>query len=690
MTAMVASYLVLLSHLAAASSAEGLPSSPNALEKLIVTEFPGASACILLLHIKGQSGCRGTAEKVPLMYYSDRVRQNGGTGGDVVLVVEEENLPEFLANLASNGSSLARSVKGGLIVRGKGGKGRPSSFSPADVFPHKNFAPYTDGGYEWNPSGLGLLRTGRAWPPLYVLTEEESEAFREMAEWNRAKGYRYPQYVADLTTEMLAADQANTFECLDKSTCLPIGGYSVASSLPPPTPASASGAAAVDDECVLVLAQVGDSNVFHGLNKGAESSISGMVAAAAAYEAVARSFKDRGVAPSRRLAFALVGSEGYGLSGSRRLVHDLGNASHAIAGCHLSQVSFVVEVGPVGLAAPYKGGAREYYLHWTPGAREANQSIYSAFEEAADDSEGRAVLRTPVGTPGIPPSSLMSFSNHSNIRGLVLADFERRVKNPYLSSYMDDGENYDVSSVYIAAELVAGALVNVAFGGDDAGQRIDRELLNSTVVGLSDCLLTSKPGMQCDLVQRVADSYLTRASLYPGIVSYEAADDQSPNDKTDLVRFLWGYLATRAAGLADLSDVGGAPPCDYPSGKLKCPLAGQVCARWRSQESGSKSKNGRCVAANVQYAPAWSHHLTYTVGKDGYGKWGVNGTAGAILDEIWTESYWPPYTPTALVYMTEGFAYELGLFLAGSALTVCWFYAMGRASRHIAKELKQT
>ena len=35
-------------------------------------------------------------------------------------------------------------------------------------------------------------------------------------------------------------------------------------------------------------------------------------------------------------------------------------------------------------------------------------------------------------------------------------------------------------------------------------------------------------------------------------------------------------------------------------------------------------------------------------------------------------------------------AYELGLFLAGSALTVCWFYAMGRASRHIAKELKQT
>ncbi|QDZ22350.1 nicastrin [Chloropicon primus] len=661
-------------------SESGLPTSPNDLQNRIVTEFTTASACVLLLHTKGQSGCYGRTSKAPLRYYADYA----GKEEPVVLVVEEEEVPHFLENLVEEGSPLAKGVRGALIIRRGDGLGRPSSFSPEERFPDGNFAPYDDKTYAWNPNGLDLLRTGKAMPPLYALSVEESEAFREMVDWNKNEGYSYPQYVADLTTEMLAAEEANSFECLDKSTCLPIGGYTVASTLPPSAAASSPG-----QDCVLVLAQVGNSNIFHGLNKGAEASISGLVAAAAAYEAVARAVKSSGEAPKRRLAFGLIGSEGYGLAGSRRLAHNLKNESYSLGGCSRKDISYIVEVGPVGLAAA-KDSSKEYYLHMTPEAEQDNATVFDIFKTAAAGVEGAVDVEKPTGTPGIPPSSLMSFQNPNSdgksIPGLVLTDYDQRISNRYLSSYMDDATNVDISSVYSASNLLSRALYMLASDSSADSIKIDGDLLNSTVHAMSDCLLTSKPGLQCPLVQQIADSSLTQASFYPGVVSYQVQNDQSPNDKTDLMRFLWGFLATRSEGLEDVKKIAGAPHCDFPSGKRKCESEQEVCVRWKSAEKGA---NGRCVAASVQYIPAWSHHLAYKVNKDGYGKWGVDGTVDTVSDEIWTESYWPPDSPSALVYLSEGFLYECVMFFVGLGLTLSWFWAMKKANTKIDKEMKQ-
>ena len=272
----------------------------------------------------------------------------------------------------------------------------------------------------------------------------------------------------------------------------------------------------------------------------------------------------------------------------------------------------------------------------------------------------------------------------------MVTDFNRRISSTYLSSYMDDKDNVDLESVFSASEVISRALYSIALDASAGAlpkMDLDLELLNSTVYGLAECFFLPKPGMQCSLVQQVADSYLAQASFYPGIVAFmTSGENQSPNDKTDLVRFLWSFLATRAGGLEDSEEEISAQSCDFPTGKRKCPGEGQVCARWRTTEKGS---NGKCVFASMQYIPAWSHHLTYSINKNGFGKWGINGTSATIRDEIWTESYWPPYTPSAQVYLTEGWYYEMVLFFSGLALTLCWFVAMRKTNRHVTKVMKQ-
>jgi len=674
-----------------------LPKSPEQLAEWIVTDFPQASACVLLLHSKGQSGCFGEISKVPLRYFSSASADEDESKPSVVIVRENE-VAAFFEKLADESeTSFVKGLKGALIVRSGDGssddEGRaPPHFSPAARFPHANFAPYANKKYAWNPMGLDLIKTDRALPPMYVLGEKESEDFRKVGQWNERKGYKYPQYVADLNTQMLASKDKNSFECLDKSNCLPLGGYSVLSTLPSTQTQSQYAAEKKGDspkECVLVLAQTGNSNVFHGLNKGAESSLSGLIASAAAYEVIAKAFAASSAsAPKRNLLFGFVGNEGYGLAGSRRMVHALNSNANAVGKCSWDDVSYVVEVGSVGLARE----AKDFFLHMTSDSQPSNASVFDFFQTAAKNSEGGIAVHEPSGTPGIPPSSLMSFQDvvldgdqevKKSIPGSVFTDFNQTLRNKYLSSYMDDGKNVNMPSILAASELIARALYMVAHNSSAEPLDIDRKSLNATVYGLAECLFTSDPGMQCSLVQQVTDSYLSDVSLYPGVMPFPIKNEQNPNDKTDFVRFVWNFLATRSEGLPKLDELADAVPCNYPSGKLKCPGKNEVCARWRSKEKGS---NGRCVNATVEYVPAWSQLLTYDIQS---GKWNVNGTADTIEDEIWTESYWPVYTPSASVYLTEGYAYEMVLFFAGLGSTLVWFGLMRRANSHIAKQMKQ-
>ena len=131
----------------------------------------------------------------------------------VVLVVEESQLPVFFDILSRPAvlSTFNKVVKGAFITRGNKKSDRPTSFSPASTFPFKNFAPYPTGDYEWNPNGLDLLNRTSTFPPLYLLSVKESLDFTERLEWNKRRGYKFPQYVAKLNTEMWASKDANSF-----------------------------------------------------------------------------------------------------------------------------------------------------------------------------------------------------------------------------------------------------------------------------------------------------------------------------------------------------------------------------------------------------------------------------------------------------------------------------------------------
>jgi hypothetical protein len=156
---------------------EGLPSSPHALERDIVTDFPQASACVLLLHTKGVSGCAGQKHGLPLRQFEpnkteetwERLRE------PVVLAVEESDVDVFFHKLSEPESKFAQVVKGGFIITTKAKGKRPASFSPASTFPMKHFAPYREKHYPWNPSGLDVLKLNgnTAFPPLFLLSDEE-------------------------------------------------------------------------------------------------------------------------------------------------------------------------------------------------------------------------------------------------------------------------------------------------------------------------------------------------------------------------------------------------------------------------------------------------------------------------------------------------------------------------------------
>lgn len=136
----------------------------------------------------------------------------------------------------------------------------------------------------------------------------------------------------------------NSTTCIGAQTCLPLGGHSVVATLPPlPPPGNASAPAPVDDlPAVWILSQFDTAGLFHEAMVGADAPVSGLIAMLAAAELLGSSNATAAVAAAglryrRRLVFAALGGEPWGLMGSKRLLWELsvgggGNASAPLAG----------------------------------------------------------------------------------------------------------------------------------------------------------------------------------------------------------------------------------------------------------------------------------------------------------------------------------------------------------------------
>lgn len=121
----------------------------------------------------------------------------------------------------------------------------------------------------------------------------------------------------------------NSSACIAARTCLPLGGHSVVAALPPLPPQGDDGLPAL-----WVLSQFDSSALFHEAAVGADAPVSGLIAMLAAAEALGNASSAAPAPPPyrRRLVFAALMGEPWGLMGSKRLLWEAGSANSTTAG----------------------------------------------------------------------------------------------------------------------------------------------------------------------------------------------------------------------------------------------------------------------------------------------------------------------------------------------------------------------
>ena len=336
----------------------------------------------------------------------------------------------------------------------------------------------------------------------------------------------------------------NSSACIRAGSCLPLGGHSVLATLPrlpPPPPllsskgSTAAGAgqaamaAAADDlPAIWVLSQFDSSALFHEAAVGAESPASGLIAMLAA----AQLLGSAGGAPRyrRRLVFAALAGEPWGLMGSKRLLWELeaGNSSMAglslapgrVAGvsrkglqswrtaglrrvCSLAappshppllflhaprSLLQVLEVGQVGRARQHGGGIQQLYAHYPRGSSGAGgggdsppAELLRALEAAAGSATevgpgGVGLERASKVTPGLPPTaSAGSFvrvapgSSGGPVPAVLLSDFDAAFRGSTFQSQHDTLDTIDADSIAATAVVLARAAHALALGGGGGG-----------------------------------------------------------------------------------------------------------------------------------------------------------------------------------------------------------------------------
>lgn len=182
------------------------------------------------------------------------------------------------------------------------------------------------------------LSSPAQWCPLVPLATQPAKMSPLLQGMNADLALNF----ARMTLTMEA--NGNSSACLAAQTCLPLGGHSVLATLPPlPPPANdssvpagaasagAAGAAAVDLPALWVLAQVDTAALFHEAAEGADAPVSGLIAMLAAAEVLGSSNASAAMAAAgaryqRRLVFAALAGEPWGLMGSKRLLWELSTA----------------------------------------------------------------------------------------------------------------------------------------------------------------------------------------------------------------------------------------------------------------------------------------------------------------------------------------------------------------------------
>ncbi|XP_031397601.1 nicastrin isoform X2 [Punica granatum] len=568
----------------------------------------------------------------------------------------------------SKDSGFAGYIGGALVESGSVSQNNIKGFSPAQKFPEAEFAPYSNISYEWNPLGSGILKNAYNFP-VFLLSDSSSLILQELASKNekRKDGYTSSMAEFDLVMQTTKSGTHDSESCLKEETCLPLGGYSVWSALPPINVSLGNQSKPV----ILVTASMDSASFFRDKSLGAESPISGLIALLAAVDAL--SHLDGLDDSSRQLVFLVFTGEAWGYLGSRRFLLELDLQSDAVLGLNGTLIEMIVEIGSVGKSGG--PGAKKYYAH-TAGASSVTNKTLDGLKRAQDSlgSDQVKITSASSANPGIPPSSLMAFiKKNTEISGVVLEDFDTAFVNKFYHSHLDDSSNINSSAIATTASLVARTLYILA--SDE--KNLSTTSLSTIKVNISlveqlvGCLLSCDPGMSCELVHSYISATTACPSNYVGVILGEPSSTPYSGAVADISRFLWNFLADKTSvPMVNLNST-----CSEG-----CSDRGGVCIRAETDQKGV------CVISTTRYVPAYSTRLKYESGT-----WIVLSANASdpmdVLDPIWTESNWDAIG--LRVYRVQDASYDRLVLLGGTAITVFAYLVILTARTIITKAMKQ-
>ncbi|XP_062107639.1 nicastrin [Humulus lupulus] len=654
-------FQLLLSLAAETILMQSVPDLQSSMYKVV-----DGDPCVRLLNLSGEIGCSNPGrEKVvaPIIRFRDA---NSLSRSSAILLSLDE-IQDFFIRVATD-SSFATNVGGVLVESEADFQNMSKGFSPAHKFPQAEFSPYKNTNYKWNPIGSGILWNKYDFP-VFLLSESSTKNIQEVSE-EILKGQRsYTTVVAefDLVMQTVKAGTRDSESCLKEETCLPLGGYSVWSSLPTLNISSSDQGKPI----ILTVASMDSASFFRDKSLGADSPISGMIALLAAVDALSHLevFHDL----NKQLVFLVLTGEAWGYLGSRRFLHELYLQSDAVKGLDTSLFEMIVEVGSVGKG--FNEGVASFHVH-TTGFSSATNKTLDALNHAQDSLKSRniTISSAAASNPGIPPSSLMAFLNKNPVTsGVVLEDFDTVFSNKFYHSHLDDLSNLNSSSIVAAASLLARTLyILTSDTKDDSISALASVNVNvSLVEQLMGCLLDCEPGLSCELVKNYISPSSTCPSHYVGVILDEPSSTPSPEYISDVSRFVWNFLADKTS----------LPKGRTPSVCTQdCSEKGGVCTR--AEVDGK----GICVVSTTRYVPAYSTRLNFQSET-----WIVlpsnSSDPMGMHDPVWTESNWNAIG--LRVYTVQTAAFDRLVLLGGIAVTGGAYLAIILTRAFVAKMLKQ-
>ncbi|CAA0814554.1 Nicastrin [Striga hermonthica] len=648
---------------AASGGTNSFESVPD-LEKSMYTQIDGFP-CVRLLNLSGEIGCsnpgRGNVV-APVVRFKNAKELTEPAS----VLVSPDEFESLLSRLLSD-SNFARNVAGILVESGTHVQNSLKGFSPDAKFPQAEFAPYRNNNFEWNPAGSGIMWKAYNFP-IFLLSQNSTSTLQEAALKNEKNKKSYTKVVSefDLVMQTTKSGTHDSDTCLKEGTCLPLGGYSVWSALPPIKTSSQLNGKPI----VLVMTSMDSASFFRDKSLGAESPISGLIASLAVVDAL--SHLDGLGELNKQLVFVVLTGETWGYLGSRRIFLEFDQQSDSVKGLNLENIETVLEIGSVGKSYPQ--GIKTFFAH-TAGTTSAVNGTLNALQHAKDSlaSESIMVKAASTSNPGVPPSSLMTFLRKKPlISGLVLEDFDSAFSNEFYHSHFDDLSNINSSSITAAASLVARTLFILA-GGENPSAINNIKINSSLVDELISCLLNCDPGLSCELVKHYISPSTACPSHYVGVILGKPSSTPYPSYVGDVSRFVWNFLADKTS--IPSKNVSSSCPKD-------CHDVDELCIR---EEADGK---GVCVISTTRYVPAYSTRLKYDESVESWTVLPINSSdTMGTEDPIWTESNWD--TINLRLYTVQTSTYDNLILLLGIIITFLSYLVIAIGRTVIRKALKQ-